>query len=114
MSTDGSEIMKEKQILVCIKEPGKEAAVEPLFDNTLEAFQKAVGGYIETLTVSEDLVLIFNEEGRLRGLPFNEVILGEPFVGTVIVAGVKRDEFASVKGSCVSAVLKMLNGGCVR
>lgn len=36
--------MKENQILVVIKEPGKEARVEPLFENTLKAFQKAVGG----------------------------------------------------------------------
>ena len=41
--------MKEKQILVVIKEPGKPPRVEPLFENTLEAFQKAVGGYIETV-----------------------------------------------------------------
>ena len=40
--------MKENQILVIIKEPGKDPVVEPLFDNTLEAFQEAVGGYIET------------------------------------------------------------------
>ena len=38
--------MKEKQILVIIKEPGKAPAVEPLFDNDLKAFQKAVGGYV--------------------------------------------------------------------
>lgn len=41
--------MKEKQILVIRKEPGKLAEVEPLFENTLEAFQAAVGGYIETV-----------------------------------------------------------------
>ena len=40
--------MKENQILVIIKEPGKDPVVEPLFDNTLEAFQEAIGGYIET------------------------------------------------------------------
>lgn len=43
--------MKEKQILVVIKEPGKPPRVEPLFENTLEAFQKAVGGDIETVTM---------------------------------------------------------------
>ena len=102
--------MKENQILICVKEPGENPRVEPLFDNTLEAFQKAVGGYIETVTIAEDLVLICNEEGRLRGLPYNATICGVPFVGTVLAVGVKGDEFASVKGKHVSAVLRMLRG----
>lgn len=29
--------MRENQILVVIKEPGKESRIEPLFDNTLKA-----------------------------------------------------------------------------
>jgi len=102
--------MTEKQILVCIKEPGKDAYVEPLFDNTLEAFQKAVGGHIETVTAASDLVLVVNEEGRLMGLPYNVTICGLPLVGTIVAAGVKGDEFASIKGKYVSMVLRMLNG----
>lgn len=102
--------MKENQILICIKEPGKEPRVEPLFDNTLEAFQKAVGGYIETVTMAEDLVLICNEEGRLQGLPYNATICGVSFVGAVLAAGIKGDEFASVKGKHVSMVLRILRG----
>lgn len=99
---------KERQILVCIKRPGEGPMVEPLFDNTLEAFQRAVGGYIGTVTLCTDLVLIVNEEGRLRGLPYNLDIWGCPFYGTVIAAGVKGDEFASIKGSSVSWVLRLL------
>lgn len=98
--------MKENQILVVIKEPGQAPKVEPLFDNTLEAFQKAVDGYIETVTVSEDVVIICNEEGRLRGLPYN---VGG-FVGTVIVAGVKGDEFASLKSRLVPHIMRLLTG----
>lgn len=59
--------MGEKQILVAIKKPGELPGLEPLFENSLEAFQKAVGGYIEVVTVASDLVLICNEEGRLPG-----------------------------------------------
>ena len=53
--------MKEKQILVIRKEPGKSAEVEPLFENTLEAFQAAVGGHIEAVTVTQDLCILCNE-----------------------------------------------------
>lgn len=34
--------------------------------NTLEALQQEVGGYIETLTLTSDLVLIMDEEGCLK------------------------------------------------
>ena len=92
-----------------IKEPGKAPVVEPLFDNDLKAFQKAVGGYIETVTFGE-LVVICNEEGRLKGLPHNTVIGGVDFCGTILAAGVKGEEFASVRASVVPTVLRMLGG----
>ena len=102
--------MKEKQILVIIKEPGKAPVVELLFDNDLKAFQKAVGGYIETVTLATDLVIICNEEGRLKGLPHNTTVFGVDFVGTIVVAGVKGEEFASIKAKFVPTVLRMLGG----
>lgn len=100
--------LKENQILVVIKEPGQAPKVEPLFENTLEAFQKAVDGYIEAVTVTEDVVIICNEEGRLRGLPFNVELFGVGFVGTIIVAGVKGEEFASLKSTHIPHILRVL------
>lgn len=102
--------MKENQILVIIKEPGKAPVVEPLFDNDLKAFQDAVGGYIETVTFATDLVIVCNEEGRLRGLPHNTTVLGVDFCGTIVFAGVKDEEFASVRAVAVPMVLRMLGG----
>ena len=37
-------------------------------DNTLEALQEFVGGYIEVLYIGNDLCLVCNEEGKLKGL----------------------------------------------
>ena len=102
--------MKEKQILVIIKEPGKAPRVEPLFDNDLKAFQEAVGGYIETVTLATDLVIICNEEGRLQGLPWNCTAFGVDFVGTIVVAGVKGEEFASLPASVVPMFLRGWGG----
>ena len=102
--------MKENQILVVIKEPGKAPAVEPLFDNDLKVFQKAVGGYIETVTIATDLVIICNEEGRLQGLPHNTTVFGVDFCGTVIAAGIKGEEFASLPARSVPVVLRALGG----
>ena len=103
--------MKENQILVVIKEVGKDPYVEPLFDNTLEAFQSAVGGYIETVTFATDACLIVNEEGIYKGLPLNIHTLGCDLFGTVIAVGIKGDEFSSLKSSSVPLVMEMMRGG---
>lgn len=102
--------MKENQILIIIKEPGKAPEIELLFENTLQAFQAAVGGPIEVVTVDEHTVLVCNEEGRLRQLPYNGIIAGIPFVGTVLAVGVKDEEFTSVRGSHIPRLLRMMEG----
>ena len=102
--------VKEAQILICIKNPGEDPKIEPLFENTLEAFQEAVGGYIEAVTLFRDLTLICNEEGRLRGLPYNTTIGDCPFYGPVLAVGVYGPDFVSVKGSSIPFVLDLLRG----
>lgn len=85
--------MKYKSIRVIVKLPGEEARTETI-ENTLQAFQNAVGGYIETVTITGDLVVICDEDGRLKGLPYNCSICGVDFVGPILGVGVKRDNFA--------------------
>lgn len=102
--------MKEKQILAVVKELGKPPRVEPLFENTLEFFQKAVGGYIETVTFATDLVLICNEEGRLLGMPFNVEVGGVGFVGPVVAVGFKGEDFVSLKATHIPMILRLLGG----
>ena len=65
-------------------------------DNTLKALQTEVGGYIETLTIASDAVVICNEEGRILGLPDNCRVCGVDFVGTILVVGRNKDEFCDV------------------
>ena len=84
--------MKEA-IRAIVKEPEKEAQ-EELIGNDLKSLQKRVGGYSETVTVQEDLVIICNEEGKLLGLPYNCTLLGEPFAGTILFVGVDGENFA--------------------
>ena len=103
--------MHENQIMVLIKEPGKPAHMDPLFDNKLEAFQNAVGGYIETVTVADDVVIICNEEGRLMCMAPTVEINGLDFVGTIMAVGVKGDEFASLKAARVPKVWRVLEEG---
>lgn len=73
--------------------------------NTLEAFQEAVDGYIETIYIGCGITLICNEEGILRKLPENYragKICGERNVPTrifgnvVFVGNNGSDEFVSL------------------
>ena len=83
-------------------EPWEFADVE----NTLEALQAEVGGYIETITFLADACIIVNEEGRLRGLPFNVNLCGLKLVGTVLLVGVQGDEFCDVPCTNLSILPK--------
>ena len=65
-------------------------------ENTLKALQREVSGYIETVTIASDAVIICNEEGRILGLPYNCRFVGVDFVGTILVVGRDRDEFCDV------------------
>ena len=83
------------KIGVLIKEPGRNPRHVNI-SNTLENLQKTVGGYIETVTFCSDLVVICDEEGRLKGKEFCCEIVGVSFVGTVILCGVDGEEFADL------------------
>ena len=62
-------------------------------ENTLEALQEEVGGYIETVTFAEDACIICDEEGRLKDKPHNVNLFGVDFVGTVLAVGVDGENF---------------------
>ena len=76
-------------------------------DNTLEALQKVVGGYIETCTICTDTVAIINEEGRLLGLPINEHL--RFFVGDALIVGVDGDEFASLTDQQINSLRSVVS-----
>ena len=94
-----------EKIYVLTKKPG-EPPRHVWMSNTLENMQRYVGGYIETLTIAKDLVIICNEEGKLLGLPYNFTLMGETFVGDIIMCSMDGDEFADLP--CEWKVLKML------
>ena len=89
---------------VIIKRPCDQFGEEATIPNTLEALQEAVGGYIETVTLDNGVVLICNEEGKLRDMPYNfthrqmfgAIPLQYPIFGTVIACGAEGDEFADI------------------
>lgn len=99
--------MNTKKITVVRKEPGKMPEIAEI-ENTLEAMQREVGGYIETVTIADDGVIICNEEGVINGEKFNVEFCGFLFFGTILISGRKKDEFASLKPKCLAALMKWL------
>lgn len=88
--------MKNERIRVVIKEPGQDPKRRTIANN-LRTLQNIVGGYIETVTISETivgpkLVIICDEEGVLKGKEFNCRIAGIPFCGTIIAIGAEGEE----------------------
>ena len=83
------------KVRVIIKRPDEHYGHVCNISTTLENLQKTVGGYIETITF-EDFVIIVNEEGKIQGLEPNMLIGMDMLVGTIIVIGTKGEEFSDL------------------
>ena len=69
--------MSEK-INVLLIEPGKYPKQIEIED-TLEAMQETVGGYIEEyMPFDDEVAIVCNEEGKMNGLPLNRAVYSEP------------------------------------
>ena len=69
-------------------------------ENTLEALQAAVDGYIEAVTlIPGKAVMIVNEEGLLRGMaqnPIASAVANTQIVGPAVVVGVDGEDFTDI------------------
>lgn len=112
------EELPEENIRVLVVEPGKDPEVR-VIENSLEGMQQIVQGYIQHVTLhdkaGEDLALICNEEGKIQNLRMNAIIpeIGDIILGTFLIAGIDRDEFASLTDEQIFEMNErfMLNGG---
>lgn len=72
---------------------GKWTAIE----NTLEAFQEAVGGYIQAVTLFQGIVLVCDEEGVLKGRAPSCTVFDSPIVGDWLLCGADGSEFTDLR-----------------
>ena len=78
---------------------------------TLEWLQQQVGGYIETVPACfVGLQIIVNEEGKLKGLPFNDTATdfargqGDSLVGNAVVMAAEGSDLAPVPLSTLGRI----------
>ncbi|HAE45318.1 MAG TPA: hypothetical protein DCG37_06980 [Lachnospiraceae bacterium] len=89
------------KIKVIIKRPDEKAGHVTWISNTLANLQRTVDGPIEVVKIGNSgLLMICNEEGKIRGLEHNFIAGTVPFpdiiVGTVILCGQDGEEFGDV------------------
>ena len=93
-----------RKIKCIVKRPDEQFGHVTWVSASLENLQKTVGGYIETVMFDNGVVLICNEEGKLRDMPYNFTLrrihgiipIHNPIFGTVIACGASGDEFADI------------------
>ena len=95
-----------RKIKAIVKRADEEFGHMTWISNTLKNLHNTVGGYIETFTLPElGIVIICNEEGRIRDLPYcctfwdPDEETTKPvtnFFGDIIVCGIDGDEFADI------------------
>ena len=97
---------------IIYKEPGKEPRTM-IIPNTLKMLQDLVGGCIETLKIADNVVMIFNEEGKLLDLAPNFFVgaIADVILGPVIIAGEDGDEFTSLSEDNIAFISGILRGG---
>lgn len=85
-------------------------------ENTLEAFQEQVGGYIEVVHLTPGIVIVCNEEGKILNLTENRTIItfydGAPadwdvICGDFIICGVDGEDFAELTAKETAYVKKL-------
>lgn len=84
-----------RKISVIIKRPG-EKPYHTNIANTLENLQKTVGGNIEVVRIANDVCFIVDEEGIIKGLPYNFSVCGAKLFGTVVFCGVDGEDFTDM------------------
>lgn len=94
-----------KGLRVMVVEPDKEP-YEKMLKHSLEAMQEVVGGYIETTRDSllPGMILVVNEEGKIKGLPMNRSTHCDIICGTFFVCANGRDDFRSLSDEQIEEV----------
>lgn len=81
------------KVACIIKEPGKTPKFQRI-EAGHENLQRLVKGYVERLKLTSDLSVLVNEEGKIKGLPYNFTLCSHVIVGTAIFIGTDGEEFA--------------------
>lgn len=97
----------EEKILVYLMEVKDDGTVEKgrfvEIENTLESKQGMVKGLIEVISLTSEIDLIVNEEGKIQHLPYNRALVDKGVVYDILVGNIiacrfdDEGNFASIR-----------------
>lgn len=87
---------------IVIKEPNEKprSTFVPRGGAQLHILQNLVDGYIEVYPIRDDLLLIINEEGKLKDKPMNFFIPNDYVSGTAVFVGKDGEDFTDCPYTC--------------
>lgn len=83
-------------------------------ENTLKAHQAYVGGLIQAVHITPEIIVICNDEGKLQHLPLNRALLGDNsqvidyFVGDILLVRSSGENFASIRPEDIPVIERLL------
>lgn len=92
---------------IVIKKAGQFPEVKEI-KGTLENLKEIVGGYIECISIYDNLICVCNEEGKLLKLPPNFLFMGDIIVGDVFFCAGAEEEFISLSDNQVQDIMTVM------
>jgi len=77
---------------IVIKEPDNKPYIKDIEDK-LEVWQNIVGGFIEVVNLTNTILIVCNDEGKIKGLNMYFTWRNDIIVGTVCFVGDDGEEF---------------------
>ena len=75
--------------------------------NELEKLQQLVGGYIETIPYKDNIIILLDEEGKLKDSEDNIVVSKYGMlVGNIIFIGTEGEDFTSLTEAQIQGILR--------
>ena len=93
---------------IVIKRAGQNPEVKEI-KGDLNEMQSIVGGYIEAFNITDDILCVCNEEGKLMGLAPNFVFNGDMIVGDVFFCYAGMEDFESLNDEQIESIINAMH-----
>lgn len=90
---------------ILLKEPNKPFEVKEI-ENNLETLQQLVGGYIEVVPYKDNIAIICDEEGKLKGKEINISFSYDVIVGNCLFVGTDEEDFISLTDKQIEEIIE--------
>jgi len=93
---------------IVVKKVGQKPEVKEI-NGELHEMQDIVGGWIEAVYITEDIICVCNEEGKLKGFDPNFILNKDVIVGDVFFCSAGEEDFESLNDEQIDLVMTLLN-----